>query len=107
MPGEDPDDHQHMAAAVAGGAAAILTRNRKDFPEKSLAERGVRVMEPDTYLCELTDELPDEVAATIVRLAAEKKRPPKTPDDLLDNLQRAGVPRFSDKVRVLLADQSK
>jgi predicted nucleic acid-binding protein len=106
MSGADPDDHEHMAAAVAGGAAAILTRNRKHFPEEPLAERGVRVMDPDDYLCELTDEVPDEVAATVVRLAAEKQRPPKTPDDLLGSLRHAGVPRFSDKVRVLLAEQS-
>lgn len=106
MPGADPDDHEHMAAAVAGGAATVITRDQKDFPESPLAERGVRVMEPDAYLCELTDEVPDQVAATVVRLAAEKQRPPKTPDDLLANLQHAGVPRFSDKVRVLLADQS-
>jgi len=75
MSGADPDDHEHMAAAVAGGAAAILTRNRKHFPEEPLAERGVRVMDPDDYLCELTHEVPDEVAATVVRLAAEKQRP--------------------------------
>ena len=94
MSGADPDDHEHMAAAVAGGAAAILTRNRKHFPEEPLAERGVRVMDPDDYLCELTHEVPDEVAATVVRLAAEKQRPPKTPADLLDSLQHAGVPSF-------------
>jgi hypothetical protein len=78
MPGNDPDDREHMAAAIAGGAAVILTRNPKDFPSAPLAERGVRVMDPDAYLCELVRELPDEVANTIVRLAAEKQRPPKT-----------------------------
>lgn len=106
MPGEDADDRQHMAAAVSGGAAAILTRNRRDFPEKPLTKRGVRVMDPDDYLCELVDEVPVELAATVVRLAAEKERPPRTPADLLASLHHAGVPRFSDKVRVLLAEQS-
>ena len=95
-----------IAATVERLGAELLTRNRKHFPEEPLAERGVRVMDPDDYLCELTHEVPDEVAATVVRLAAEKQRPPKTPADLLDSLQHAGVPRFSDKVRVLLAEES-
>lgn len=48
---------------------------------------------------ELADEYPDEVADTIVRLAAEKKRPPKSPDDLLNDLEHAGVPRFATRIR--------
>ena len=105
MPGDDPDDHEHMAAAIAGGAGVLLTCNTKDFPAKALAAHGVRVVDPDTYLCELADELPDEVVDTIIRLADEKTRPPKTPADLLDDLERAGVPRFAKRVRITVADR--
>jgi predicted nucleic acid-binding protein len=103
MPGADPDDHEHMAAAVVRQPCTILTHDTAGFPSKPLAERGVRVTDPDTYLCELADELAGEVADTIVRLAAEKRRPPKTPQDLLDDLASAGVPRFADRVRAVLA----
>lgn len=106
MPGPDPDDREHMAAAVAGGASVILTRNPKDFPSQPLAEHGLRVMDPDTYLCELAEELPGEVADTIVRLAAEKQRPPKSPEDLLGDLTHAGVARFADTIRPILASRS-
>ena len=99
MPGKDPDDHEHMAAAIVGGATVLLTHNSRDFPSKPLAMRGLRVTDPDAYLCELADEYPDEVADTIVRLAAEKKRPPKSPDDLLNDLEHAGVPRFATRIR--------
>lgn len=102
MPGPDEDDHEHMAAAVARQPCTILTHNRKDFPSKPLKDRGVRVTDPDTYLCELVDDLPDEVIDTLVRLAAEKDRPPKTPEDLLDDLEAAGVPRFAAKARAFL-----
>lgn len=79
MPGSDPDDHEHMAAAVARQPCTILTRDTSGFPSRPLQHRGVRVTDPDTYLCELADELPDELADTIVRLAAETRRPPRPP----------------------------
>lgn len=101
MPSSDPDDHEHMAAAVARRPSTMLTHNRSDFPSKPLAEHGVRVTDPDTYLCELADELHDEVAETVIRLAAEKTRPTKTPAELLDDLARAGVPQFADEMRVI------
>lgn len=64
-------------------------------------------MDPDAYLCELVEELPEEVADTILRLAAEKRRPPKTAEDLLKNLEEAGVNRFAHKVRAVLARRSR
>jgi hypothetical protein len=98
MPGTDPDDCHHMAAAVAGGAAVIVTWNLADFPRAAMARYGVRVVEPDEHLCELLDELPDEVAQVVERLAAEKRRPPMTPADLLQRLAKAGVTRFAERV---------
>lgn len=106
MPGSDEDDHEHMAAAVARQPCTILTRNTKHFPGTRLAERGVRVADPDTYLCELLDELRDEVVGTVVRLAAEKERPPKTPGDLLDALDAAGVHRFAAAARAALTGRA-
>ncbi len=107
MPGADEDDHEHMAAAVARQPCTILTHNKKDFPATPLRDRGVRVTDPDTYLCELADDLPDEVIDTLVRLAAEKSRPPKTAGDLLDDLEAAGVPNFAAKARSLLAERDE
>jgi predicted nucleic acid-binding protein len=61
MPGRDPDDRVHMAAAVAGRATAIVTWNLADFPAEDMAPRGVRVCTPDDYLCDLLDAWPREV----------------------------------------------
>lgn len=102
MPGGDPDDRHHMAAAFAGGAREILTWDRGDFPAGPLSALGLRVIDPDTYLQELLAELPDEVVATLVRLADEKRRPPRTPEDLTDALAKAGVPDFAEDLRVRL-----
>lgn len=99
MPGDDPDDRRHMAAAVVGRAQAIITWNQADFPAVPLAAMGIRVCDPDEYLCELLSGMPHEVVATVVRLAAEKRRPPKTPGDLADDLAKAGVPSFAERIR--------
>ena len=101
MPGDDPDDHPHMAAAVAAAVDALVTANLADFPKAPLA-LGVRVVDPDTYLCELLAEHAAEVVATVARMAAEKRRPPRDPDQILDALRGAGLRSFPDRVGTLL-----
>jgi predicted nucleic acid-binding protein len=105
MPAKDPDDRVHMAAAVAGRAAAIVTCNLADFPAEELAARGLRVCMPDDYLCDLLDSWPDEVLDSVVRLAGEKRRPPMTPVDLTDSFAKAGAPAFAQRLQVMLADR--
>ena len=46
MPGDDQDDHFHMAAAVAGRATVLVTSNLADFPARPLLEMGLRVVAP-------------------------------------------------------------
>lgn len=102
MPGPDPDDQEHAAAAVAAGVDAIVTWNAGDFPIEVLAAHGVRVVDPDTYLVELLEQVPIEVVATVERIAAEKRRPPMTTRQLLARLSRAGVPNFVVQIIPLL-----
>jgi predicted nucleic acid-binding protein len=105
MPGDDPDDRLHMAAAIAGGAEVIVTWNQADFPAEPLAAHHVRVCTPDEYLCDLLDAWPEEVLGTVVRLAGEKRRPPMTPTDLTSLLAKAGVPAFAEWLQTRLADR--
>ncbi|MFJ8155143.1 PIN domain-containing protein [Streptomyces sp. NPDC094468] len=95
MPGDDPDDRHHAAAAVAAGVAALVTWNLADFPAGDLAERGVRVIDPDSYLRGLYGELPDEVVDTVARLAGEKRNPPVTITDAVARLAKGGLPGFA------------
>ena len=104
MPGGDPDDRIHMAAAIAGGAEAIITWNQADFPAGPLADHGVRVCRPDEYLCGLLESWPGGVVATVVRLASEKRRPSMTVADLTGLLTKAGVPDFAERLHTLVAD---
>jgi hypothetical protein len=92
----------HIAAAVASNAAVIVTWNRADFPAQPLARLGLRIADPDTYLQDLLAEVPDEVVATVVRLADEKRNPPRTPLDLNQSLAKAGLPGFATTLDPLL-----
>ncbi len=106
MPGNDPDDRPHMAAAVAAGVDVLVTNNLVDFPAEALAEHGIRVVDPNTYLCELLGDETDELVAAFLRLASEKTRPPRTPEDLLQALRRAGVGTFADRLSPLISGRS-
>ncbi len=102
MPGNDPDDRHHMAAAIAGGATALVTENIKDFPIEPLAALGLRVVRPDAYLSELLNNFPNEAISTIVRVAAEKRNPPRSTADVLDALNAAGLRIFTAQAKKMV-----
>lgn len=92
MPSRDADDRHHIAAAVAGNADLVVTWNLRDFPAGPLAALGLGVLDPDSYLCDLFDELPDEVFAAATRVADDRRI---TAEALVAILTRANVPRFA------------
>lgn len=88
----DPDDAHVLAAAIAGGADALVTRNRADFPPRSLARHGIVLRDPDGLLCELAADLDMAAVAGAVRdrAAAISGAAP----ELRAMLKRAGLPRL-------------
>jgi hypothetical protein len=88
-----------MAAAVAGHVESLVTWNTKDFDCGFTRKHAIKIVDPDQYLCVIYEEFPGEVLATITRLAASKRRPPMTPDELVNALDRAGVDEFASLVR--------
>ena len=88
-----------MAAAVAGQVELLVTWNGKDFDCGFTRRHSLRIVNPDEYLCALYEDFPDEVLATITRLATSKRRPPMTPVELVNALDRAGVHEFASLVR--------
>jgi hypothetical protein len=84
----DPDDRHVLAAAIAGGAGTLLTRNRADFPPRALARHGVLLREPDGFLLELLGEGID-VAAVAEGVRARAGGPV-----MRSMLKRAGLPRL-------------
>ncbi|MEU4766962.1 hypothetical protein AB0H12_27270 [Actinosynnema sp. NPDC023794] len=72
MPGTDPDDWAHSAAALAGKADVLLTRDVRGFPKQALGRRGLRVTTADQFLCEQFAAFPEDVE--VVRDAARTTR---------------------------------
>jgi hypothetical protein len=72
-----------MAAPVAGHVEVLVTWNTKDFDCEFIRRHALRVTDPDEYLCALYEEFPDELLASITRLADSKRRPPMAPADIV------------------------
>lgn len=95
----DPKDRHVLAAAVRADAGAIVTFNTSDFPDYSIEPFEIEVIHPDTFLLDQLDLAPGAVVDELARQASANRRAPKTLAQLLDALDRAGVPAFADEVR--------
>ncbi|WP_299134264.1 RSP_2648 family PIN domain-containing protein [uncultured Amaricoccus sp.] len=90
----DADDRHVLAAAITGGATALLTLNRADFPGWRLAAHGIQRREPDGFLLELWHAGTD-LRAVAAEVRARAERAGGQPRDLRPLLKRAGLPRLA------------
>jgi predicted nucleic acid-binding protein len=91
----DPKDRHVLAAAVRGGAAAVVTFNLDDFPESSTGPLEIEAVSPDDFLLNQLDLDPTRVVAVLRRLVAGNRRAPTTLGDLCDSLGRHHAPGFA------------
>jgi predicted nucleic acid-binding protein len=89
----DPDDRHVLAAAIRAGADAIVTFNLADFPAEVLAEFDLEALHPDDLLERLIDLDVEAVCAAARQDRVSLKNPPKSVDEYLTDLERAGIPR--------------
>jgi len=95
----DPKDRHVLAAAVRGGAQALVTFNIDDFPEAASGPHEIAVVAPDSFLLDQLDLHPAKVGRALVLQVTQARRPPLTLVDLLGRLSRAGVPAFAEEAR--------
>lgn len=91
----DAKDRHVLAAAIRGGADTVVTFNLKDFPPASVADHGVEVVHPDTFLTRLLAERPGDAIAALRRGTADLRNPTQTLEELLASLT-ATVPIFAN-----------
>jgi predicted nucleic acid-binding protein len=94
----DPDDRHVLAAAMRGGAQAIVTSNLKDFPAETLAPLDIAAVHPDAFLLDQLDLAPPVVLDVLREQAAHTRRPKLDVGDVVARLARAGAPGFADEV---------
>lgn len=95
------DGDQHICAlAIAGDASYVFTHDR-GYLQEPLAALGIAVMRPDLYLTDLLDES-DQALMVIVRQQAAQWGGGRPVSELLDALERAQVPTFAAKMRLLV-----
>jgi hypothetical protein len=99
----DPDDRHVVAAAIRGGAQAIVTSNLADFPPDALAAFDLEAVHPDDFLLDQLDLSPVMIQDVVRDQAEHSKAPPLTVQDLILRLDRAGVPKFADEFGRLFA----
>lgn len=87
----DPDDRHVLAAAIAAGAAVIVTSNLGDFPTGALEPFGIEAKTPDDFVLDQIGLDEGAIRDCVRQIARGRTRPPKTYESVLDALERAGL----------------
>lgn len=99
----DADDEHVVAAAVIGGAGAIVTENLRDFPSSDVPSH-VDVQTARAFAANTVSVDPDRAAHALREIAGRHRNPTHTPLQLLDILvTRYGMTDVDELLRPLLA----
>ncbi|MGH3727178.1 MAG: PIN domain-containing protein [Micromonosporaceae bacterium] len=91
----DPDDRHVVAAAIRARAQLIVTFNLDDFPADGLAAWDIEAKHPDDFLIDQFHLDAIKVHQAVQAVADSWSNPPGTADDVLDNLERSGLPQIA------------
>lgn len=95
----DPNDAHVVAAALKTQAATIVTENLKDFPEAILAGLNMEARSADQFIADTIALDPGRAVAAIRRMRERFKRPEKTAEVLLLDMEADGLTETVDVLR--------
>lgn len=92
-----PKDRHVLAAAVRGGAEALVTENFRDFPPEAVRGHNIEVVSQDTFLLDQLDLCPADVIEALRRQVSRYRREPRSIKALLAILgsPASGCPEFA------------
>jgi predicted nucleic acid-binding protein len=73
----DPNDEHVVAAALVGGAGAIVTNNLKDFPIAKV-HAHIKVLSPSEFAADTVSASPDVALRAVETMASRYSAPPLT-----------------------------
>lgn len=85
----DPKDRHVLAAAIAGGAGALVTFNLKDFPTDLFELHGIDVEHPDEFLAGQFDLDASLCSKRIAILVKRWKSGPQSVEELITNYTKS------------------
>lgn len=95
----DVDDEHVVAAAVVGGAGVIVTENRRDFPADRVPAH-IQVVSAAEFAANTAAAAPDRAMAAVEEMSVRHNSPPRTADELLDELiSRYGMDEAVEIIR--------
>jgi hypothetical protein len=103
----DPNDRHVLAAAIRGGASAIVTFNIRHFPEDELAKYGIHTRHPDDFIRDVDGLNPGGVVKAARADRLHYCNPPLSIDEYIEGIEAAGLPmvaEYLNKMRVLLEE---
>ena len=98
----DPGDAHIAAAAIAGNAEAIITRNHRHYRTSDLAAHGIAVIDPTDHLVAIANYYPQDTGMAIERQAAASSVL-RSPAALLDLFEARGHAGLADGLRRALS----
>ncbi|WP_332776994.1 PIN domain-containing protein [Polaromonas sp.] len=88
----DASDQHVVAAAIAGHADAIVTFNIKHFPPDALSPHGIEVQHPDDFVMNQLQLQELLAIQAIKRMRARWRNPQRSAAELIDALEKRGLP---------------
>lgn len=95
----DPNDVHVLAAAIAGHADCIITRNHQDFPASIMSVHGIDILDPDQFIVNQWDLENVPVMAAFKGMRARRQKPAESVEDFARTLEKNGLPATAQKIR--------
>ncbi len=95
----DGNDRHVVAAALKTSAAVIVTDNLRDFPKAVLTPLNLEARSADAFIADTIALDPGRAVAAIRKMRVRLKRPEKTADTLLLDMEAAGLTKTVDALK--------